>query len=65
MSEDIPIPSVFVQVTDDVIVEVRNSWAYSYDPAVEYTDEQLDELIELEVKSLRMTRRNFAPFVAE
>lgn len=63
MSEDVPISSVFVVVTDAVTFEIRNSYIYGYDPAVTYSEEELDQEIELEVKSIRMTRRNFAQYV--
>lgn len=64
MSEEVPVPTVFVPLNDEVTVEIRNSYInYGYNPAVEYTEEELDELIELEVKSLRMRRGDFAAYV--
>ena len=51
--------TVFIQLSEDVVAEAEVSF-FDYDPTEEYTEEDLDERVQLNIKQIWMTRRNIA-----
>lgn len=51
--------TVFVRLSDDVVAEAEVSY-FDYDSEAEYSEQELDENVRLDIKQIWMTRRNIA-----
>jgi hypothetical protein len=64
MCRDCRYETKYIRLNDSMIAEVKVD-TYDYDEYQKYSDEELKEKLELEVKSIYMTRGDFITNVVE